>query len=68
MGVNIQVASRVPTAQGKQKFPVRENTGNLVGSSCKFPVSKGISIFVAKIPNADGRKNQGKHREFENEI
>ena len=30
----------------------RENTGNLVCSSCKFPDSKGktISIFAAKIP------------------
>ena len=35
---------------GGGEFPVREYTGNLVCSSCKFPDSKGKRYLTRKFP------------------
>ena len=45
---------RVRTAQGKQgkwseEFPVRENPGTVICSSCKFPVSKDIFVIQSRM-------------------
>ena len=32
-----------------KEFPVRENPGTVICSSCKFPVSKNIAIFAVNL-------------------